>query len=168
MKPRKYMLVALLAHAPLALANPDTGTEDCAAIDEAAERLACYDRTFGKPVNNQQEADIDRPDEAMTENARVDEPPAPAPSEFGAEQLKPDIPDFIEARLIGDFNGWSGNTIFHLDNGQVWRQTKNYIKPYQPPDPIPSPRVTIEKAAFGSYNLRVEGIKRIVQVRRIK
>lgn len=28
----------------------------------------------------------------------------------------------IEARLSEDFSGWSGKTVFYMDNGQVWRQ----------------------------------------------
>jgi hypothetical protein len=28
----------------------------------------------------------------------------------------------IKATVINDFNGWSGDTIFELDNGQVWKQ----------------------------------------------
>ncbi len=28
----------------------------------------------------------------------------------------------IQANITGDFTGWSGETTFKLDNGQVWRQ----------------------------------------------
>ena len=28
----------------------------------------------------------------------------------------------VEARLSDDFSGWSGKTVFRLDNGQIWRQ----------------------------------------------
>ncbi|TCO75328.1 hypothetical protein [Chromatocurvus halotolerans] len=28
----------------------------------------------------------------------------------------------VEAAVTGDFEGWSGKTLFYLDNGQVWRQ----------------------------------------------
>ncbi len=28
----------------------------------------------------------------------------------------------INANIVGDFSGWSGNTLFRLDNGQLWRQ----------------------------------------------
>ena len=76
--------------------------------------------------------------------------------------------DHLEARLVGDFTGWTGNTKFRLDNGQVWEQTKNYIPNYEPREPISQPRVTISRGLMGSYNLRVEGVKRIVQVKRIK
>ena len=34
----------------------------------------------------------------------------------------------FEARLTGDFTGWTGKTIFKLDNGQVWRQLSRHIQ----------------------------------------
>ena len=32
--------------------------------------------------------------------------------------------DVIESRIDGDFKGWEGNTIFKLQNGQVWQQAQ--------------------------------------------
>ncbi len=29
----------------------------------------------------------------------------------------------IESRIEGEFKGWSGDTQFHLTNGQVWQQS---------------------------------------------
>jgi hypothetical protein len=34
------------------------------------------------------------------------------------------IENVIKATIINDFNGWSGNTIFELDNGQIWKQSE--------------------------------------------
>jgi hypothetical protein len=28
----------------------------------------------------------------------------------------------FDAMIVGNFSGWSGKSIFALDNGQVWRQ----------------------------------------------
>jgi len=30
----------------------------------------------------------------------------------------------VESTLAGNFNGWSGYTIFKLDNGQIWEQAE--------------------------------------------
>ena len=41
----------------------------------------------------------------------------------------------IESRIISDFNGWSGDTIFELQNGQTWKQDKyqyKYFYAYRP------------------------------------
>ncbi|HHT9138744.1 MAG TPA: hypothetical protein ACFYEK_16055 [Candidatus Wunengus sp. YC60] len=32
-------------------------------------------------------------------------------------------PDVIESHIEGDFEGWEGETIFKLDNGQIWQQS---------------------------------------------
>lgn len=31
-------------------------------------------------------------------------------------------PDVQEATIVSNFNGWSGDTIFEMDNGQTWKQ----------------------------------------------
>ena len=33
-------------------------------------------------------------------------------------------PTVIRARITGAFTGWTGHTVFNLDNGQVWAQTE--------------------------------------------
>lgn len=38
--------------------------------------------------------------------------------------------DVIEGTIINDFRGWSGDTIFELDNGQIWKQSE-YAYHYQ-------------------------------------
>lgn len=158
MKTKTPLLLAIatvLSSGPAA-AETD-GVAACRLKTDDADRLACYDTLFGKAV---QTADV------------VPEPIAePAPSkavdEFGSEQL-PDLEDDeIRARLVGTFNGWDGSTRFHLDNGQVWRQLKNNARPWTPREPIEAPMVTIEKTMLG-YKLQVEGVKRTVQVKRVK
>src|SRR6201989_1773093 len=45
------------------------------------------------------------------------------------------INDIIKATIINDFNGWSGDTIFELDNGQIWKQDEydyEYNYSYRP------------------------------------
>ena len=34
----------------------------------------------------------------------------------------------IESRIISEFNGWSGDSIFELQNGQIWKQDKYKYK----------------------------------------
>jgi hypothetical protein len=41
----------------------------------------------------------------------------------------------IRSKIISDFNGWSGDTIFELQNGQIWKQDRyeyNYFYSYRP------------------------------------
>jgi len=41
----------------------------------------------------------------------------------------------IKSKIVNDFNGWSGDTIFELQNGQIWKQDRykyKYFYAYQP------------------------------------
>jgi len=71
----------------------------------------------------------------------------------------------FQSRIIGEFSGWSGNTVFRLENGMVWRQDENDRFRLQPVD---SPMVTIKPGLFGAWRLSVEGHNRAVRVERIE
>ncbi|MFT3829942.1 MAG: hypothetical protein QM691_09590 [Opitutaceae bacterium] len=125
------------------------------------------------------------PDELATLKAELDAALAPAVPEkspatesvprgeaaFGREQevqekvaREREIPDSIRSRIAGEFRGWSGNTVFQLENGQVWRQAGSgsaFLR-------LDSPEVTIERGALGAFFLRVEGIGGRVKVKRIR
>jgi hypothetical protein len=71
--------------------------------------------------------------------------------------------DVIESEIAGDFNGWDGETIFKLTNGQIWQQAEydyEYEYDFQP-------KVTIYKAASG-YKMTVEVMDDTIYVRRLK
>lgn len=69
----------------------------------------------------------------------------------------------IESRIVGDFHGWTGSTIFRLKNGQVWKQAgPGYFR-----TDMKNPKVTIKKLLIG-YVLMVEGYGKEVFVRRIR
>ena len=72
-------------------------------------------------------------------------------------------PSVIESEIDRDFNGWSGETIFELTNGQIWQQTEydyEYEYAYRP-------AVTIYKTDTG-YKMKVEGMEDTIHVKRIK
>jgi hypothetical protein len=71
----------------------------------------------------------------------------------------------IESRLAGAFEGWTGDTVFELENGMVWRQDERdryRVRPEQ------QPRVTVRPGFGGSWRLTVEGHNRGVRVERIE
>ena len=73
-------------------------------------------------------------------------------------------PNIIETHIEGDFEGWEGETIFKLGNGQIWQQSSydyTYHYAYRP-------KVIIYKTDSGLYKMKVEGIKETIYVRRIK
>jgi len=58
----------------------------------------------------------------------------------------------IETRIDGEFNGWDGETIYRLQNGQIWQQSVyhyHYHYAY-------SPSVLIYSSG-GGYKMKVEG-----------
>ena len=159
MKSYAYVVAALLVHAPLSADAEAPSVNDCKRIANNTQRLACYDGFFPRDASDKTgQVDSD---------PKIREKPSVAVAEVGSENLPTSAETDIQTRLVGDFTGWSGKTVFTLDNGEVWQQTNNYISDYSPRSPIPQPKVTITKGMFGSYNMRIEGIKRTVQVKRV-
>ncbi|MBZ1327728.1 hypothetical protein [Aquirufa aurantiipilula] len=71
--------------------------------------------------------------------------------------------DVIESKIDGEFEGWDGDTIFKLINGQVWQQTDFQITLSLKL----MPKVFIYKID-NIYKMQVEGIEKSIQVIRLK
>lgn len=67
----------------------------------------------------------------------------------------------IESRIDGDFEGWAGNTLFRLQNGQIWQQTDGRVRRAT----AISPRVTLTRRGF-DYEMKVDGVSETIRVRR--
>ncbi|BET65518.1 hypothetical protein ASA1KI_04360 [Opitutales bacterium ASA1] len=74
------------------------------------------------------------------------------------------IPKEIRSRILGSFRGWSGKTVFRLENGQVWRQTSGGTFAVSMTDPV----VVVQRGAFGTYFLSVEGYGSRTKVERVE
>lgn len=71
--------------------------------------------------------------------------------------------DIIETQIDGDFDGWEGETIIKLINGQIWQQIEYYYEysyAYMPD-------VLIYKTG-SRYKMKVDGIDESVEVSRLK
>ena len=69
----------------------------------------------------------------------------------------------IESSINGTFNGWDGDTIFELLNGQIWKQgSYDYTYDYEY-----SPKVVIYQSGAGCRMI-VEGVKGTISVGRLK
>lgn len=69
----------------------------------------------------------------------------------------------IESLISGDIEGWDGDTIFKLDNGQIWQQASyayTYFYAYRPD-------VTIYQTSAGC-RMKIEDETETVLVKRIK
>lgn len=71
----------------------------------------------------------------------------------------------VDARLADGFTGWSGETRFTLDNGQVWQQRLNGRYSYTGP---PNPAVRIDKNWLGFYKMTLVESGRSIGVSRVR
>ena len=72
-------------------------------------------------------------------------------------------PSVIETQIDGEFNGWEGETIVKLMNGQIWQQTEyhyHYHYAYMP-------KVVVYRSG-GGYKMKVEGVEKAVGVERLR
>ena len=153
--------------------------EECSKIQISLIRLQCYDRLTQKPVvtqsaqttrkkfrlrrNKNQATQEVRKESVADENTEV---LSQKIDQFGNERIAQadEEPDQITSRILGEFKGWSGDTEFQLENGQVWKQSSTGLLIVR----INNPTVTIKKSFFGTYNLNIEGVNSTVKVRRIQ
>lgn len=193
-KPDRLRAAGILAVLALAGgaagAQPTEEFARCAAITADARRLACYDRLAqdiielggtgraaeapaagrAEPPVSATESAPERPVSAQgdSEPAQAAKRPRSEEESFGVEQTREAKFESIESlrtRIDGEFEGWSGKgTLFHLENGQVWKQidTSRYTHRADHPE------VVIERGMFGSYQLSIVGLNRSVRVRRVK
>jgi hypothetical protein len=76
---------------------------------------------------------------------------------------KPEKAQPLESRLIGRFSGWSGRTLFKLEDGTRWVQ-QNASDRYDYSPAIQSPKVKIVPAAMSGFWLRIDGVNMSVRV----
>ncbi len=74
-----------------------------------------------------------------------------------------DVPDVIESTIDGKFEGWKGETIFKLTNGQIWQQAEYaYLYHY-----AYRPEVLIYKSSSG-YIMKVDGVSDEIRVKLVR
>jgi hypothetical protein len=130
----------------------DAALAQCAAITDAAARLACYDTLAGRPADAAP-APLPSPPAATADAFGK---PAPAPPE---ESLR------LDARVVGSLKSWKRGTVIRLDNGQVWKSIGDESAYY--PNVEDNAAVTITRSFIGTYWMEVRSIGRKIKVRRI-
>jgi len=90
----------------------------------------------------------------------------PSEDRRGLPALDDGGPGEVVSRISGSFNGWHGKSVFHLENGQVWRVTDanaNFsIKRLE------NPVVRIKRGILDAWYLSIDGYNRVVQVKRVE
>ncbi len=69
----------------------------------------------------------------------------------------------IETQIDGDFEGWEGETVVKLMNGQVWIQTEYYYHYHY----AYMPSVLIYQSS-GGWKMKVDGIEKAVGVEQLR
>ncbi len=73
------------------------------------------------------------------------------------------VGDVIESKIDGDFEGWDGETVVKLTNGQIWKQTQYHYEYHY----AFMPDVLIYKSG-SRYKMLVEGTDEAVYVERLE
>ena len=72
--------------------------------------------------------------------------------------------DGFKSRIAGEFSGWEGNTVFRLQNGQVWKQRLPGRWHYR----AESPEVELHKNMMGFWVLKVVEADESIGVKRLQ
>lgn len=87
-----------------------------------------------------------------------------APQRKAGSGASHDGNSIIESRIDGDFNGWEGETVYQLTNGQIWQQSGYHYHYHY----AFSPKVMIYSEG-GSFKMIVEGDSdQPINVRRLR
>jgi len=81
------------------------------------------------------------------------------------EEVKKAVEEQVIVSVIKPpFNGWSGETVFALENGQVWQQRLGGNYPYRGSNP----EVRITKNFMGFYRMELTENGKVVGVKRLR
>jgi hypothetical protein len=138
----------------------DVAMLQCRAMVDVPSRVKCYDAiplATGTPVAPAAVAAL--PTAQQREQS------------FGMESVKPSkasVPEdnkSINTTIAGKFDGWSGNELIKLGNGQTWRIIDGSSATLSP---VTDPKVTVERNFIGTFFLKIEGTNNSPKVRRVQ
>ena len=69
----------------------------------------------------------------------------------------------VETQVDGEFNGWEGETIIKLMNGQIWQQTEYHYEYHY----AYMPKVLVYPGG-GGFKMKVDGVSQPVGVERLR
>ena len=96
--------------------------------------------------------------------AEIDRRVAEKLSKQRTAAINGEVRNSFEARIAGNFTGWSGKTVFRLDNGQIWRQRSASNYRHRGEDQ----RVTFKKNWMGGWEMTVISSDKTVLVRKVR
>ncbi len=134
---------------------------DVEARMNAANRLA---KLIGKPVDWRQYSLLQLNEmELRASGVDVEALNNAAAAQAAANAAPVTEGSVIESKIDGDFEGWEGETIVKLMNGQIWQQTEYYYHYHY----AFMPDVLVYKSG-SQWKMKVEGVNKAVGVERLK
>jgi hypothetical protein len=173
--------LAAFTASPVSAAEPADGAlRQCRALRDAGARLACYDalplapaavapvapvqaQAPARPAGLPPSAAVPAATPAAAAPAAVAATPLSPEAAFGLESRRSAVQD-ISSSLPGVFEGWDRNTRFTLANGQVWQISDGSSASYY----LRDVKVTVRRAALGSFRLEIEGATQAPRVQRVE
>lgn len=76
---------------------------------------------------------------------------------------KPEESEPLTSTLVGDFRGWTGNTVFTLEDGTRWVQ-QNRVDNYPYSPALHSPKVKVYPASMSGFWFEIEGVSARLRV----
>ena len=139
--------------------------EQQAALDQMVGR---FSREGARQVREQARQDLRA---EVKEEVRAEVKREVKAEEKTVTQAKAGLPEekhdeVIRSRIVGEFNGWSGASVFHLENGQVWAQSNSSDTIWLPT--MVNPEIEIRPSKLGGWKLYVSSGGYWVRVRRVK
>ncbi len=109
-------------------------------------------------------APVASPDPAPAAQPPSTQTASASPEDNFGKDTSGDGPKKVKSRVVGEFTGWDGKTIFRLENGQVWQQAEQGRMSWR----AENPEVTVSRGLFGVYRLSVKGVNKKIKVKRIE
>ncbi|MEX0942579.1 MAG: hypothetical protein WD002_08540 [Pseudomonadales bacterium] len=125
---------------------------ECAAIEDATERLDCYDNSAQKSQTREPR----EPAGTIGDDDPLDE------TLFGKRLKRTNVPDSIESRIIDVTTNNARKKVITLENGMVWIEREPSRRPI-----YRGQEVVIDKRKW-SFSMRLVDEKRRVTVERLE
>jgi hypothetical protein len=147
---RTYLLVCLLA---VSLASLPAAEPESPAFP-GVQKAMTPEQYEAAGLSKLEPAERAKLDEFIRNYVTVsNEKVATSAVDKAVKENKVSAPEVIQSRIVGPFTGYTGRTVFTLENGQRWAQSQ-FDSAYFPK--IDSPGVVIVKAGFG-YRMYIAG-----------
>jgi len=139
--------------------------EQQAALDQLAGRFV---REGARQVREAAKAEVrDQVKKEVREEVKRELTTEQKVNEEAKLGLPPEYKDAtIRSHIVGTFNGWTGTTVFRLENGQTWVQTDGSANLWVPT--VQNPEVEIRSSKIGGWKLYLVDKGFWLRVRRVK